>query len=970
MKFCRRESSHLIAAASLLLGPCLSPAPAQLLGPEFRVNSYTPNGQGGPAVATDGSGNFVVVWHSFLQDGSSYGVFGQRFDTAGNPMGTEFRANSYTTGAQARPSVAASSSGDFVVVWQSNLRDGSGYGIFGQRFNSVGNRVGSEFQVNSYTTSHQIGPSAAADSSGNFVVTWYSDAQDGSAYGVFGQRFNSAGSAVGSEFRVNSSTTGNQVVPAVAADGPGNFVVVWEGQRATGYGVFGQRFNPAGTPVGSEFQVNTYTGLEERAPAVAKDGSGNFVVVWDRNGDPLDWGVFGQRYDFAGSPVGSEFRVNTYTTDTQRDPSVAADGSGTFVVAWMSNHQDGSTWGSFGQRFDSAGIKVGSEFRLNIYTTNAQQTPAVAAGIAGDFLLTWNSDGQDGSNFGVFGRRMLDWNLSWVALGDSYSSGEGSGQYLAGTNDPDPPSVNMCHRAASAYSQVPYALAWSAADFFACSGAVTENLTPTLMGGIPQCLQADDPNDPCLTYSSPDNVPQLDHTALDSADFVTLTIGGNDVYFADVLKLCYLVPNCPTWNFFGWTMSLGEYLPQLISSLVPSFQASIERTRAAAPNADVRVLGYPRIFPEDAAFQACPVLTDHGPFAWSAAEQTWMNSMSLLLNAVIKEATENAGGRFIRVDLDGLYPGHEICGPLGSWFVPPPANMSTSAPPELFHPTPDGHLAGYRRALEADLIAASLGIPLARVGVPRANLLANASGVAPTTAIPTLGTLRLRVVASPCGQVATAGQVLSISGDGFAPLAQVSIVLQTAATFALATLAADVSGAFSTTVGVPAGVDPNPLAQLQARGTGVNGQPRLLLAHIAIGPELAVDQDLDGVPDACDNCPAAANSGQADADADGRGDACDVCLADPFDDVDGDGLCAGVDPCPNDPLNDGDGDDYCGDQDNCPLQSNPLQTDSDIDTWGDPCDACPGLSDITCPFKDDFETGGLTRWSSTFPTSP
>jgi hypothetical protein len=49
------------------------------LGPEFRANTFTPNSQGHPSVAADSSGDFVVVWHSLLQDGSDYGVYGQRY---------------------------------------------------------------------------------------------------------------------------------------------------------------------------------------------------------------------------------------------------------------------------------------------------------------------------------------------------------------------------------------------------------------------------------------------------------------------------------------------------------------------------------------------------------------------------------------------------------------------------------------------------------------------------------------------------------------------------------------------------------------------------------------------------------------------------------------------------------------------------------------------------------------------------
>src|SRR5207244_3553566 len=106
------------------------------LGPEFRVNTYTTNAQGYPSVAADPSGNFVVGWDS-PQDGSGYGVFGQRYASSGAPVGPEFLVNTYPTNDPYDSSVLADASGNFVVVWESNLQDGSSLGVFGQRYSQI-----------------------------------------------------------------------------------------------------------------------------------------------------------------------------------------------------------------------------------------------------------------------------------------------------------------------------------------------------------------------------------------------------------------------------------------------------------------------------------------------------------------------------------------------------------------------------------------------------------------------------------------------------------------------------------------------------------------------------------------------------------------------------------------------------------------------------------------------------------------
>jgi hypothetical protein len=251
--------------------------------------------------------------------------------------------------------VASDSSGNFVVVWESD-QDGSGYGVFGQRFASTGAPLGPEFRVNTRWASSQGRPAVASDSFGNFFVVWQSLASDGSGYGVFGQVFASSGAPFGPEFRLNTYTTGNQRDPAIASDSSGNFVVVWGGYFQGGWypDVSAGICCSSARVLGPEFRVNTYTPHLQGSPAVASDSSGNFVVVWASVfQDGASYGVFGQRYDSTGAPLGPEFRVNTYTTNWQYRPAVAVDASGNFVVVWRSQTQDGSSFGIFGQRYSA-----------------------------------------------------------------------------------------------------------------------------------------------------------------------------------------------------------------------------------------------------------------------------------------------------------------------------------------------------------------------------------------------------------------------------------------------------------------------------------------------------------------------------------------------------------------------------------------------------------------------------------------
>ena len=379
------------------------------VGPEFRINTYTDLHQFGPSVARDSAGNFVVVWASSLPGGGATPIRGQRFSSSGTPAGSEFAVNSYAQGVAGYAPVASDALGNFVAVWAGSSPDDA-YGVFGQRFDAAGGPLGLEFRVNTYTTDSQRRPSVASDPSGNFVVVWESVLQ----YGVFAQRFAASGVPLGPEFRVNTGGPGFQGFPSVAVGGSGNFVVVWQRQDGASAGIFAQRYDSAGAPIGSQFLVNTYTTENQFFPAVASDAADNFIVTWASagqegepggggGGPPL--GVYGQRYSSSGAPLGPEFRVNTYTPGNQYLASIATDPTGNFVIVWGSAQQDGSDIGVYGQRYESSGIPTGPEFRVNTFTTAAQAGPVVASDAAGNFVVVWTSDTQDGSGFGIFGQR-------------------------------------------------------------------------------------------------------------------------------------------------------------------------------------------------------------------------------------------------------------------------------------------------------------------------------------------------------------------------------------------------------------------------------------------------------------------------------------------------------------------------------------------------------------------------------------
>ena len=397
-----------LVVVSLLVSAWGSVARGQTrVGVEFQVNTVTVNDQEQAAVAADSDGDFVIVWSSLGQDGSSWGVFAKRFDSSGVAKGGAFQVNAHVTLTQDRPAVAMDDDGDFVVVWASDGQDGSSDGIFARRFDSNGIAQTSDLQVNTVTSFSQNLPSIAMDADGDFVVAWQSF-HDGSGVGVFAQRFDSGGVAQAAEFQVNTYTAGYQAYASVAMDDDGGFVIAWDSDDQDGDddGVFAQLFDAAGVRVGAELLVNTTTSYSQSTPSAAMDGDGDFVVAWKSLGqDGGGAGVFAQRFDPTGAPTGGEVQVNSHTDLDQTQPVAAADDEGDFVVIWNSFYQDGSVGGIFGQLFDSRGATRGAEFKINTTTFLDQANPSAAMDADGDFVVAWESTIQDGDQSGIFAQR-------------------------------------------------------------------------------------------------------------------------------------------------------------------------------------------------------------------------------------------------------------------------------------------------------------------------------------------------------------------------------------------------------------------------------------------------------------------------------------------------------------------------------------------------------------------------------------
>ncbi|MFE0633190.1 SGNH/GDSL hydrolase family protein [Streptomyces sp. NPDC058864] len=231
---------------------------------------------------------------------------------------------------------------------------------------------------------------------------------------------------------------------------------------------------------------------------------------------------------------------------------------------------------------------------------------------------------------------------AYVALGDSYSAGNGAGNYDSASGS--------CHRSFSAY---PYlwknAHAPSSFADTSCSGAVTTDVTNSQLGPLNA-----------------------------STGLVSLTIGGNDAGFSDVMTTCVIGSDTDCVNRVNQAETYAR------NTLPARLDATYNAIRAKAPNAKVVVLGYPRVYTLNVL---CVGLSD--------TKHRKIDEAADVLDGVI--AARAAAHGFVFGDVRGTFNGHELCSG-DDWLH----SLVVSPSWESYHPTAKGHTSGYYPVLNAN----------------------------------------------------------------------------------------------------------------------------------------------------------------------------------------------------------------------------------------------------------------------------
>jgi lysophospholipase L1-like esterase len=259
----------------------------------------------------------------------------------------------------------------------------------------------------------------------------------------------------------------------------------------------------------------------------------------------------------------------------------------------------------------------------------------------------------------------------YLAIGDSYAAGEGVTPFEKGATDK---TGDRCHRSMLGYAhRLTFTEPRPTLDNRACTGAVIANLTTTTQkhGGVPNHfgLQLGDVETAALGKD---------------LGLVTISIGGNDAGFANVLRFCGETKQCVDKPYLNG-LTLRQWATQVLPTIVDRARLIYRQDKKGAPNARILVLGYPHLFPDGKpeGGTTCQAIAA----AYDLAERNFVRTTSSLLNTSLEAAAVSEGVDFI--ETKWMFAGHEACGRNADWINAfRLTNLGAS-----FHPNKTGQLA-------------------------------------------------------------------------------------------------------------------------------------------------------------------------------------------------------------------------------------------------------------------------------------
>jgi len=282
------------------------------------------------------------------------------------------------------------------------------------QYDDLNSKTFKDRTVNSNGAGDQLKPSVAMNENGDIVVVWEDDSDDSDGSGnhdILARGFQPGGCESFDDIFANGDVTeGQQDSPSAAMDSQGNFVVVWRDDNdGNGIGqIYARGFNFDGSEKFGLMTVNSDPGGRQRNPVVAMEPAGDFVVVWEDDSDDSDgsgnYDIFARGFHPDGTERFHDTVVNQTTDGQQLDPDVAMNSGGSFVVTWEDDIGDDGYYQIYARGFNADGTGKFDAMTVNSIYHGQQYSPAIAMDSAGGFVVVWEDDLDKDDEFQVLAR--------------------------------------------------------------------------------------------------------------------------------------------------------------------------------------------------------------------------------------------------------------------------------------------------------------------------------------------------------------------------------------------------------------------------------------------------------------------------------------------------------------------------------------------------------------------------------------
>ncbi len=393
------------------------------LTPEVRVNTYIDSRQSAVQTVALRDGGYVTVWSGAGVGDQGYGIFLQRFDARGIRVGGELLVNTITANSQRNPQITLLADGGYAVIWDDTVPGQTGsLGLFGQTFDATGARVGANVHISPVGSSQEM----TALPGGGYVATW-TQPVDYPWSGVFARRIDAAGQPQGPAFALDTDI--EAVVPSITATDFG-FIAVWRAYNDGVATIAVQAFDASGARRGETIRIPR-DGASTH-PEIVRLADGGFALVWTQ----LD-GLYGQILSDDGQPAGARFLIQGAPSSDSLLHTVVATPDGGFTVAW--EHFRGLSQNSISvASFFADGGRNGDTLLVRGPGGTPGEPPSLAVLASGDVILSYSRYvGNVADYYDVFQVRLQrqDTSLNGSAAADALSGDAGADRILGHGGD-------------------------------------------------------------------------------------------------------------------------------------------------------------------------------------------------------------------------------------------------------------------------------------------------------------------------------------------------------------------------------------------------------------------------------------------------------------------------------------------------------------------------------------------------------